>query len=60
MRCKRCNRPLTNEKSVELGFGLACHKKHRKELADAEFERLQITIFEVMQDGDTGAISETT
>lgn len=56
MRCKRCNRPLTSAKSVELGFGPTCHKKHLKELADAEFERNQITIDEVMQsDTKSGA-----
>ena len=47
--CGRCNRQLKTAKSMELGFGPVCFKKHQQELADAEFERNQVTIDEVMQ-----------
>ena len=47
--CERCNRELKTAKSMELGFGPVCHKKHQQELADAEFERNQVTIDELMQ-----------
>ena len=26
--CKRCGRPLKNQKSRELGYGLICYQKH--------------------------------
>lgn len=47
-RCKRCNRPLKAHSSVIKGYGYSCYKKHRKEAADAWFEKVQITIFEVV------------
>lgn len=47
--CGRCNRQLKTSKSIELGFGPTCYKKHLKALADAEFERNQVTIDEVIQ-----------
>ena len=48
-QCARCNRQLKSEKSLELGYGPTCYRKHRKELADAAFLRNQITIDEVIQ-----------
>lgn len=48
-QCTRCNRQLKSEKSMELGYGPTCYKKHQKELADAEFLRNQMTIDEVIQ-----------
>ena len=48
--CGRCNRKLKSAKSIELGFGPTCHKKHLQDLADAEFEKNQITMDEVIQD----------
>lgn len=48
--CGRCNRKLKTSKSIELGFGPTCHKKHLQELAEAEFEKNQVTIDEVMVD----------
>lgn len=50
-QCKRCNRQLKTVKSMELGYGPTCYKKHLKALADAEFERNQVTIDEVMEHG---------
>lgn len=47
-QCGRCNRKLKTAKSIELGFGPTCHKKHLQELADAEFEKNQVTIEEVL------------
>ena len=47
-QCGRCNRKLKTLKSIELGFGPTCHKKHLQALADAEFEKNQVTIDEVM------------
>lgn len=48
--CGRCNRKLKTAKSMELGFGPVCYRKHQQELADAEFERNQVTIDEVIND----------
>lgn len=48
--CERCNRQLKTVKSMGLGFGPVCYRKHLKEQADAEFERNQVTIDEVMVD----------
>ncbi len=43
-RCKRCSRPLETPESIQRGYGLVCKKK--QDAADAEFERIQITIDE--------------
>ncbi|MER2119233.1 MAG: DUF6011 domain-containing protein [Solibacillus sp.] len=51
--CGRCNRQLKTSKSMELGFGPVCYKKHQQELADDEFERNQVTMDEVIQDERT-------
>lgn len=48
-QCARCNRQLKSEKSIELGYGPTCYRKHLKEQADAEFLRNQMTIDEVIQ-----------
>lgn len=32
--CKRCNRPIKNQKAQTIGYGKTCFKKH---LAEAEF-----------------------
>lgn len=45
--CKRCGRPLKNDKSVAQEFGPTCKKK--QEAADAEFLKIQITIFEELE-----------
>lgn len=45
--CRRCKKPLKTAKSIELGFGPVC--KRRQEIADAEFEKKQVTIFEVFE-----------
>lgn len=42
--CKRCNRPLKTPRSVEVGFGPVCKRKHDE--AEAEFLKKQITIDE--------------
>ena len=47
--CERCNRQLKTSKSMELGFGPVCYRKHQQEQADVEFERNQVTIDEVIQ-----------
>ena len=49
-QCERCNRQLKSDKSMELGYGPTRYKKHLKAQADAEFEKNQVTIDEVMQD----------
>lgn len=48
--CNRCNRQLKTDKSIALGYGPTCHKKHLQEQADAEFNKNQMTIDEVMSD----------
>lgn len=46
--CERCNRQLKSQKSIDVGMGPTCKKKHEAELAEAEFKKNQITIDEVM------------
>lgn len=48
-RCERCNRPLTNEKSIERGLGYVCYRKIRTEQARKEFERKQIVKHEFLK-----------
>ena len=45
--CKRCGRPLKDEKSIALGFGRTCMKKFEAE--EAEFRRIQITIDDALR-----------
>lgn len=42
--CKRCNRPLKTPRSIEVGFGPVCKRKHDE--AEAEFLKRQVTIDE--------------
>jgi hypothetical protein len=44
--CERCNRPLKSEKSMDDGMGRTCKKKQAVE--DAEFEKIQVTIDDVI------------
>lgn len=46
--CERCNRPLRSQKSMDAGMGPICKKKQAIEDAEAEFEKIQIKIDEVM------------
>lgn len=46
--CERCNRKLKSQKSIDVGMGPICKKKHDADLADAEFKKNQITIYEVL------------
>lgn len=45
--CKRCGRPLKTVESIAKGYGPACKKK--QDAADAEFRKIQITIFEELE-----------
>lgn len=47
MKCGRCGKPLKTAKSIEVGLGPICAKKQVAE--DAEFERIQVTIDEVLE-----------
>ncbi|PZX07923.1 hypothetical protein C7437_1011045 [Psychrobacillus insolitus] len=40
--CKRCNRPLKTQMSIDTGYGPICKKKHDE--AEEEFLKRQITI----------------
>lgn len=44
--CKRCNRKLKTQKSIDEGFGPVCKRKHEE--AEAEFLKRQVTIDEVI------------
>lgn len=57
--CKRCGRPLRSEKSREVGIGATCKKKQAAE--DAEFERIQMNIYDILtqQDGEGQANGKT-
>lgn len=46
--CDRCNRPLKTQKSMDAGMGPVCKKKAAEEAAQAEFERNQVTMDEVL------------
>jgi len=50
--CKRCGRPLRSEISIENGMGMTCKKKQAA--ADAEFEKIQMNIFDVLGSQDEG------
>lgn len=47
VKCGRCGKPLKTAKSIEVGLGPICKKK--QDAADAEFEKKQVTIFEVFE-----------
>ncbi|WP_342441772.1 DUF6011 domain-containing protein [Lysinibacillus sp. FSL K6-0075] len=47
--CERCNRKLKSRKSIDVGMGPTCKKKHDADLAEVEFNKNQITIDEVME-----------
>jgi len=47
VKCERCGKTLKTAKSIEIGMGPVCKKK--QDAADAEFEKLQITIDEELQ-----------
>lgn len=47
LNCKRCGRPLKNDRSRAQEYGLTCKKK--QDAADAEFLKIQITIFEELE-----------
>lgn len=42
--CKRCNRKLRTQKSIDMGFGPVCKKKHDE--AEEEFLKRQVTLDE--------------
>ncbi|GLY11385.1 DUF6011 domain-containing protein [Pseudobacillus badius] len=54
--CERCNRPLRSVKSMEAGMGPVCKKKQTIEDAEAEFERIQIKIDEVLENESNEAV----
>ncbi|WP_162920109.1 DUF6011 domain-containing protein [Paenisporosarcina cavernae] len=45
-QCNRCNRVLKTARSIEDGYGPVCKRKQAE--ADAEFEKRQVTIDEVL------------
>lgn len=45
--CKRCGKPLKTGKSIDVGYGPVC--KRKQDAADAEFEKVQVTIDEVIE-----------
>ncbi|WP_438319115.1 DUF6011 domain-containing protein [Sporosarcina sp. FA9] len=47
MKCKRCGKTLKTVKSIGVGYGPICIKKQAAE--DAEFERIQITLDEIVE-----------
>lgn len=47
MECGRCGRKLKTQKSIDDGYGRVCKVKQATE--DAEFERIQITLDEVVE-----------
>ncbi|WP_252503253.1 DUF6011 domain-containing protein [Sporosarcina sp. Marseille-Q4943] len=45
--CKRCNRKLKTPRSIEVGYGPVCKRKHDQ--AEAEFLKRQVTMDEVLE-----------
>lgn len=45
--CNRCNRELKTVLSIKDGYGPVCKRKQAE--ADAEFEKRQVTIDEVLE-----------
>ncbi|MGE8004015.1 DUF6011 domain-containing protein [Lysinibacillus sp. NPDC093216] len=48
-QCERCNRELKSQKSIDVGMGPTCKKRHDAEIAEAEFKKNQITMDEVVE-----------
>ncbi|MFC9540741.1 DUF6011 domain-containing protein [Lysinibacillus sp. NPDC056959] len=44
--CKRCGRKLRSQKSIDDGMGRRCKKRAKQKAEDAEFLKIQITIFD--------------
>lgn len=49
-RCSRCKRPLQSNVSIKRGLGYVCYRRVKREQAQKEFERIQITIFEFIKE----------
>lgn len=47
--CATCGRKLKDKKSMDRGYGPVCYEKHLKAVADAEFQKNQVTIDEVIE-----------
>jgi hypothetical protein len=45
--CNRCNRPLKTQKSIDVGYGPVCKRKHQE--AEEEFLKRQVTIDEELE-----------
>lgn len=45
-RCKRCGGLLTSEQAVKDGYGHVCKMKAAVDKQNAEFEKMQITLFD--------------
>ena len=46
--CGRCGRELKTQRSIDEGYGPVC--KRKKVAEDAEFEKIQVTIDEVLEE----------
>ncbi|GAA0415284.1 MULTISPECIES: DUF6011 domain-containing protein [Virgibacillus] len=47
--CATCGRRLKDKKSIERGYGPVCYEKHLQALKDEEFEKNQMTIYDVIE-----------
>lgn len=54
--CKRCGRKLRSQHSILNGMGRQCKKKAKQEAADAEFLKMQMTIFDPEFSCEGGAV----
>ena len=45
--CKRCGKKLKTPRSIEVGFGPVCKRKHDE--AEAEFLKKQITLEDMLE-----------
>jgi Family of unknown function (DUF6011) len=47
--CEACGRQLKDIRSIKRGYGPVCYKKHLKAVAEENFRKNQITIYDVVE-----------
>lgn len=53
-RCKRCGGILTSQQGIRDGYGPCCLKKMRIEEADRKMREMQVSMFDIEEEGQHG------
>lgn len=53
-RCKRCGGLLTSEQGLRDGYGPCCLRKIRREEAQREMEKMQVSLFDLEGEDHNG------